>query len=63
MATRLIAGSLWFYGTWVAYSIVSVPVDLPPEIGPPFAAVVAMVVGVDPLRLLWQKRDPSLVAR
>ena len=53
MKKRVLAGSMWFYATWYAWSMVAALAGLPDLPGPVVGAAVAMFVAGDPLGRIW----------
>ena len=53
MKKRVLAGLLWFYATWYAWSMVAALAGLPELLGPVVGAAVAMLVAGDPFGRIW----------
>jgi hypothetical protein len=59
MKTRVLAGLLWFYVTWFAWSFLAAFAGLPELAGPVVGAAVAMFIAGDPLGRIWGGRPLS----
>lgn len=59
MLKRVAAAFLWYAMVWVGYEIVWSIAGVPRLIGPILAAVVAMMVVVDPLHLFWPRAEAA----
>lgn len=57
MAKRILAGLLWFYVAWYAWSVVASFVGLSDLWGPVFAAAIAMLIAGDPMGRIWGRRS------
>lgn len=65
MKKRVLAGLLWFYATWYAWSLVAAFSGLPDLLGPVLGAAVAMFVAGDPFGRIWGTKSvgrPVLIA-
>jgi hypothetical protein len=64
MKKRVLAGVLWFYVTWTAWSFLAAFLGLPGILGPIFGAVVAVLIVRDPLDRIWvvgsETRRPAM---
>jgi hypothetical protein len=59
MKKRILAGLLWFYVTWFAWSFFAAFAGLPELAGPVLGAAVAMLIAGDPLGRIWGGRSLS----
>ena len=57
MKKRVLAGLLWFYVTWCAWSFLAAFAGLPQLAGPVVGAAVAMFIAGDPLGRIWGGRS------
>ena len=59
MKKRVLAGLLWFYVTWCAWSFLPASAGLPELAGPVLGAAVAMFIAGDPFGRIWGGRSVS----
>ena len=57
MSKRAVVSVLWFAAIWVGYEVVWSVTGAPRLVGPIVASVVAVFVGVDPMRLFHAAPD------
>lgn len=60
MKKRVLAGLLWFYCTWYAWSLVASFTGVSDLAGPIIGLVAAMLFSVDPLGRIWTATQPLL---
>ena len=53
MKKRVLAGLLWFYATWYAWSIVASTVGVSDMLGPVLGLIAAALIAGDPLGRIW----------
>ncbi len=56
MLKRAVAALLWFYAMAWAFNFLAVFAGFPQAIGTGIAAMSGLLVGLDPLALIWSKR-------
>ncbi len=61
MKKRVLAGLLWFYATWYAWSVLASFIGLPDLLGPVIGVGVGALFAIDPLGWIWGNRkvDPA----
>jgi hypothetical protein len=62
MIKRTVAGILWFFTAWSAWTLLAYAVGWPGTLGVVVGAAVAGVVVVDPWRRIWDRRAAVPVA-
>ena len=62
MKKRVLAGLLWFYATWYAWSVIAAFVGAPTLVGPVLGAAIAMLFAGDPSGRIWGARRTRPVA-
>jgi hypothetical protein len=58
MLKRVLAGLLWFYVTWYAWSVLAFATGLPDQLGVVVGATLGILVAADPARRIWSARQP-----
>ncbi len=56
MKKRLVAGVLWFYTSWYAWSVVATLVGVSTAPGPVFGFLAALLLAGDPFGRIWAAR-------
>ncbi len=62
MKKRVLAGLLWFYVTWYAWSFIAAYAGLTELWGPVLGAAVAMLIAGDPMGRIWGRKDTAEAA-
>jgi hypothetical protein len=62
MKKRLLAGILWFYTAWYAWSVIATLIGVSTAPGPVFGFIAALLLAGDPFGRIWQARttEPRL---
>jgi hypothetical protein len=55
MKKRVLAGVLWFYSTWYAWSVIATLIGVSTAPGPLFGILAAVLLAGDPLRRIWSQ--------
>ena len=63
MLKRSIAGILWFFTAWSAWTLVAYALGWPGTLGVLLGLAVAAVVVVDPGRRIWTRREVPRVSQ
>ena len=58
MKKRVLAGVLWFYAAWYAWSVFASFVGLPDLAGPVIGLAAGVLFAVDPLGRIWTEAEP-----
>jgi hypothetical protein len=59
MFKRSTATVLWFFATWCMWELLAYFTGWPRLLGPVLATAAAAVIGFDPMRAIWSRRDDS----
>ena len=64
MKKRVVAGAIWLYVTWYAWSVLAIATGLPEHLGPFLGLAVGTFVWIDPTNRIWKARPvaPSRIA-
>ncbi len=53
MKKRVIAGVLWFYAAWYAWSVIATVIGVSEAPGPVFGVLAALLLAGDPFGRIW----------
>jgi hypothetical protein len=63
MLKRAIAGILWFFTAWSAWTLVAYALGWPGTLGVLVGVAVAAVVVMDPRRRIWARREVTRISQ